>query len=103
DIGGNADLVSPIALLIAPINVGLTPTMALNDVSKRIKRVERLLACVPDVESIVQTVPSNVSFGLVADRSAEPARRIDGLHDLADRIGTAYAPMCLSTCGNAFF
>jgi hypothetical protein len=39
----------------------------------------------------------------VAERKAEESRRIDALHNLADQVGTAYAPSCLTTCGNARF
>ena len=103
EVGGDAGLVSPIGLLITPLNVGLKPTLSKKDVSRNITRMERLLASVPDVRSITEALPSAVNFGTVADRTADATRRIDALHDLADRVGTAYTPTCLSTCGNALF
>jgi hypothetical protein len=103
ELGGDADLVSPTAMLITPKNVGLQPTLSVQDVSRRIARVERLLAAVPDVYSIADSMPAGLSFGIVGDPKADSTRRIEALHDLADRVGTEYAPSCLSTCGNGLF
>ena len=102
-LGRTHDIVSPIAIIITPRNVALTPTLSTKDVTRRIARTERLLSSVPDAASIADSVPPRVNFGLAADRTADPDRRIDSLHDLADRVGTAYNPNCLSTCGNALF
>jgi hypothetical protein len=103
EVGGDADLVSTTALLITPMNVGLKPTLSTQDVNKRIGRVQRLLAAVPDVGGIAASVPQDVTFGTVADLKASEQQRVDALHDLAERIGTTYSPSCLSTCGNAVF
>jgi len=103
DLGGNHALVSPMAMLITPCNVALAPTLSVMDVTKRIARTERLLATVPDAIAIADSLPSGLNFSAVADKNADPGRRIDALHDLADRVGTAYSPNCISTCGNALF
>jgi len=103
ELGGDPDLVSRIALLITPTNVGLKPTMSQKDVGTRVARSERLLASVPDVTDIARSVPSSLTFNVVADQRADPGRRADELHKIADSIGTSYTPTCLSTCGNAFF
>jgi hypothetical protein len=103
DLGGDPDVMSSLAMLITPTNVGLKPTLSTKNVGNRINRIERVLAAVPDVDSIAGSVPGTFNFGTVANQIAEPSRRIDALHDIADRVGTAYTPTCLSTCGNAFF
>jgi hypothetical protein len=100
-LGGNPDIVSPIAIIITPRNVALTPTLSTKDVTKRIARIERFWASVPDAEAIADSIPEGINFGLVADRRVEASRRIDRFHDLADRLGTFYKSTCLSTCGNA--
>jgi len=102
-IGANPDLISPVALIITPMNVSLTPTLSIKDVSKRIGRAERLLAKVPDVRKIAADIPPDISFGPIATPTAPEASRADALHVLADRVGTAYSPSCLSSCGNALF
>ena len=103
DLGGNADLVSETAMLITPMNVGLRPTISVKDVSRNVERVERILASIPDVRTIATAIPQDVTFAVVADRSADTNRRLDSLHGLADTVGTSYSPACLSTCGNAAF
>jgi hypothetical protein len=102
-LGGDHHLVSPVAMIITPRNVALTPTLSTKDVTKRVSRTEKLLASVPDAVSIAEALPEGTDFGGVADQAADANRRIDALHELADRIGTAYNPSCLSTCGNASF
>jgi hypothetical protein len=95
--------VSDLALLITPRNVGMQPTLSIKGVGLRIARAEKLLAGVPRVEDVLSTIPGGLSFGPVADAKAEEARRLTALHVLADTVGTAYKPGCLSTCGNARF
>jgi hypothetical protein len=103
-LGGDPDrLVSDLGMLITPLNVGMTPTLSVQQVANRIARIEKLLAAVPRVEDVVAAVPAGLSFGPVADRNADENRRIDTLHQIADNVGTAYKPSCLTTCGNAFF
>ena len=102
-LGASAELVSSLAMIITPMNVSLRPTLSVKDVSTRIARARRLLGKVPDVREIAATVPANVTFGGIADPKAAAESRIDALHNLADRTGTAYSPSCLSTCGNALF
>jgi hypothetical protein len=101
DIGGDADLVSPNALIITPTNVGLRPTLSVRNVGNRIVRSQTLLAKVPDVREIAASVSAKVDFGQIADPKSTSERRIEVFHDLADQVGTAYLPSCLSTCGNA--
>jgi len=103
-LGGDPErVVSDRVLLINPRNVGLTPTLSEQRVTARIARIGRVLAAVPDAAEVAAATPADISFGPVADDKADEDRRIDALHDIADRIGTAYTPGCLATCGNARF
>jgi hypothetical protein len=103
-LGGDpARLVSELALLLTPKNVGLRPTLSVKAVGPRIARAEKVLAAVPRVEDVAASVPAGLSFGPVADTDADEGRRLDALHRLADRVGTAYKPACLANCGNARF
>jgi hypothetical protein len=95
--------VSDRALLITPRNVGLTPTLSEQRVESRVRRARRLLDAVPRAADVAAAAPAGASLGPIADTRANEARRIDLLHDLADRVGTAYEPSCLSNCGNARF
>jgi hypothetical protein len=95
--------VSDVALLITPRNVGMQPTLSVKEVAPRVARAEKLLAGVPRVKDVIASIPSGLSFGPAADAKAEEPRRLAALHVLADQVGTAYKPGCLSTCGNARF
>jgi hypothetical protein len=102
--GGDPErLVSDRALLITPRNVGLTPTLSEQRVEARVRRAARLLSTIPPAADVAASTPSRLTFGPVADTEADERRRLDVLHDLADRVGTAYQPNCLSGCGNARF
>jgi hypothetical protein len=102
ELGADPELVSTKAMLITPMNVSMTPTLTQQDVTRRVQRADRLLSSVPDAASIVDGLPEGLSFGAV-DRTAEPDRRIDALHELADRVGTCYQASCFSNCGNSRF
>jgi hypothetical protein len=97
-LGGDRDLVSTRAMLITPRNVGLTPVLSVIDVARQVARAERLLGQVPAAADLATAVPPGAGFGPVADTKADPARRVEVFHDLADRVGTAYKPSCQS-CG----
>jgi hypothetical protein len=101
--GGDPVSVSNQAMLITPRNVGLTPMLSVQDVTRRVGRAERLLARLPAAAEVAGSVSAEATFGTVADQAAEPARRVDALHALADEVGTAYSPDCIGSCGNAFF
>jgi hypothetical protein len=101
-LGGDLEgLVSDHALLVTPKNVGMTPTLSQQRVGPRIARMDKVLRSVPKVEDVAASLPAGISFGPVADAARGEASRVDALHDLADRVGTAYTPNCLASCGNA--
>jgi hypothetical protein len=97
-LGGDPDLVSTQAMLITPRNVGLTPTLSVIDVARRVARAKRLLGRVPAALDLATAVAAGAGFGRVADKRADPARRVEAFHDLADRVGTTYKSSCMS-CG----
>lgn len=103
-LGGDPErLVSDLALLITPRNVGLTPTLSEQKVDARVRRARTLLDKVPSAVDVAASVPERLSFGPVADTTYDRRLRLDVLNDIADKVGTAYGPSCLSTCGNARF
>jgi hypothetical protein len=103
-LGGDPErLVSDRALLITPKNVGMTPTLSEQRVAARIVRIRKLLDNMPRAEDVGAMAPAGLSFGPVADTKADEQRRLHALHVLADRVGTAYGPSCLASCGNAKF
>src|SRR5262249_38067843 len=103
-LGGDPErLVSDRALLITPKNVGMTPILSEQRVTRRIERSQKLLRSIPDPADVIASVPPGLSFGKVGDTEADERIRLDTLNDLAERVGTCYESSCLSTCGNARF
>jgi hypothetical protein len=103
-LGGDPErLVPDRVLLITPRNVGLTPTLSEQRVTARVARARKVLASIPAAADVVSSVPAGLSFGPVADTDTDEMRRLDTLHDLADQVGTAYEPGCLTGCGCARF
>src|SRR5262249_41583175 len=103
ELRGNPDSVSATALLITPTNVGLQPTISVQNVSSRLQRADSILRGIPRAQDVVDAIPAQMSFGAVADKGRPPGERIEALDRMADRIGTTYRPECLSTCANARF
>jgi hypothetical protein len=90
-------------VLVTPRNTGLTPSLHRQDVSSRVRRVERLLSAVPDVRDIAASIPSAVTFDTAADTTLSESQRLDAFDEAADDLGRVYEPAaCLSSCGFAW-
>jgi hypothetical protein len=90
-------------VLVTPRNTGLTPSLHRQDVSSRVRRVERLLSAVPDVEDIAASIPASVSFDTAADTTLGESQRLDAFDEVAGDLGRVYEPAaCLSSCGFAW-
>lgn len=90
-------------VLVTPRNTGLAPSLHRQDVSGRVRRVERLLGAVPDVRDIEGLIPDSVTFDAVADTTLAEEARVAAFQDVADQLGRVYEPAgCLSSCGFAW-
>lgn len=103
ELGGNPDqAVSTTAMLIAPRNVGLTPTLEVQNVASRIRRMSTLLGRSVPVDELAAGLPDGV-FGRIADKDIEPGRRLELLDSVVERVGSKLTTSCLSSCGAARF
>lgn len=100
-IGADPDIVSPDALLITPKNVGLTPTLSIVGVERRIARAGKLLAAAPDVDELLARVGPGSGFAAAFDGAGDEPTRVAAIHELLDSVGTHYKPECLKDCGFA--
>jgi hypothetical protein len=101
ELGGDPDLaVSMTAMLIAPRNVGLTPSLEIQNVASRVRRVASLLDRTIPVGELAAGLPGGI-FGQIADRAVAPSRRLDVLDSVVERVGTKLTSGCLSSCGAA--
>jgi hypothetical protein len=103
DAGIDPSLVSGDVVIVTPKNTGLTPILHRQNVDGRIRRIERLLAAVPDVAELAAETPADLTFEGVADASASDDDRLAVFADITDRLGSTYEPgSCLTSCGFAW-
>ncbi len=100
-VGGDPGLVSPEALLITPKNTGLQPTLTVKLVGREIERAARIFDNLEPVDDIVDDLPARLpSFEKISPKShASEVERIDTALHLVDKVGNAYTPNCLASCG----
>jgi len=90
-------------VLVTPRNTGLAPSLHRQDVASRIRRIQRLLSAVPDVQETAAATPASVTFGVVADTTRPEGVRLAAFGDVTDVLGRVYEPAsCLTSCGFAW-
>ncbi len=95
--------ISDSVVLVTPRNTGLAPSLHRQDVSSRIRRIQRLLSAVPDVQETAASTPSSVTFDVIADETRAESVRLDAFRDVTDVLGRVYEPAnCLTSCGFAW-
>jgi len=90
-------------VLVTPRNTGLTPVIHRQDVGSRVRRVERLLGAVPDMNDIAASIPPSVTFDRIADVTLPEEARLDAFGEVTETLGRVYEPAsCLTSCGFAW-
>jgi len=90
-------------VLVTPRNTGLAPALHRQDVSSRIRRIERLLGAVPDVQETAASTPPSVTFDTIADVAQPESARLAAFCQVTDELGRVYEPgSCLTSCGFAW-
>lgn len=102
-VGGDPHVISTRALLITPRNVGLTPMLSQQDISRRMDRVEELFARVPRIDELDDVFPAGATFAQVCETAGSAEARLEALDALAEAVGRAYGDSCLADCGLARF
>jgi hypothetical protein len=101
--GVDPERVSSKAVLVTPRNTGLAPVLHRQEVASRIRRVERLLSAVPDVNDIAASIPASVTFDRISDDSQPEEARLDAFAEVTEELGRVYEPApCLTSCGFAW-
>ena len=97
ELGGNPEsAVSTTAMLIAPLNVGLQPTLATQQVRARLRRVRQLLERPLPVAELSSRLQPGV-FERVAEQSSDDKARLRELDHVVDIVGSRLTPECLSS------
>jgi hypothetical protein len=95
--------ISDRVVLVTPRNTGLAPVIHRQDVGNRVRRVERLLSAVPDVNDIAASIPPSVTFDRMADATLPEEARLDAFAEVTETLGRVYEPAaCLTSCGFAW-
>jgi hypothetical protein len=95
--------ISDSVVLVTPRNTGLAPSLHRQDVASRIRRIERLLSAVPDVQETAAATQTSVTFDAVADQTLPEAVRLEAFGAVTDVLGRVYEPAsCLTSCGFAW-
>ena len=68
-----------------------------------IRRIQRLLTAVPDVQETAASTPTSVTFDVIADAARSESVRLGAFRDVTDELGRVYDPAnCLTSCGFAW-
>jgi hypothetical protein len=95
ELGHPADTVADQVVLVCPENFANQPTCTLVDVRRQLLVLERQLARITRLESVLDALPNDLTFDL--DQAPATVRRAAGT------IDARYTPDCLGTCEMAYF
>jgi hypothetical protein len=103
-LGFDADAVSSTGLLITPTNTSMRLQGNTRDLSRDILLAQSTVAGLPDPDDYVGVFSADEGFGPASRHGGKSdAERLEHLNILTDRIGTAYQPSCMTSCGLAKF
>jgi hypothetical protein len=103
EAGHDPGLVSHEVVLVCPENFSNRPVATLVDVRKKLTVLERQLARMARVDSIVDSLAPDLTFDLAVDDAGVPHRPVTELVDGLGQIDARYSPECLANCELAFF
>jgi hypothetical protein len=90
-------------VLVCPENFSNQPTAALIDVRKQLTVLRRQLARLERIETLVDLLPSGLTFDLLFDESGAPHRPVGDLVSDVRSVQARYAPACLGSCEMCYF
>ncbi|MGC9670616.1 hypothetical protein ACNTMW_29235 [Planosporangium sp. 12N6] len=103
EAGHDPELVSHDVVLVCPENFSNRPTGTLVDVRKKLLVLERQLARMRRVDTILETVAPDLTFDLAVDDAGVPRRPVAELVDGLGQLDARYSPECLAHCELSFF
>jgi len=103
DLGFGADSVADNVVLVCPENFSNQPTAALLDVRKQLTVLQRQLARLERIGSLVDLLPPALTFDPRLDEYGLPHRPVSELISDVRTVQARYAPQCLASCEMCFF
>ncbi|WP_330251415.1 hypothetical protein OG874_35555 [Nocardia sp. NBC_00565] len=102
-LGVDPAMVSHEVFLVCPEDFSNRPTAARIDVRKQLTVLERQLARIADVATVVSTLPVGFTLDLRFDDGGVATRAVGELCEALELVPARYAPECLAACEMAFF
>ncbi|MEV0056158.1 hypothetical protein AB0H34_37440 [Saccharopolyspora shandongensis] len=102
-LGFDPALVSHEVFLVCPENFSNRPTAARIDARKQLTVVQRQLARLANVGTIVSALPEDLTLDLRLDDDDKATRPAGEVRDALEQIEARYAPECLDSCELARF
>lgn len=96
--GLDPELVATSVFLVTPRNFGNTPIATLIDARKQISMLNRQLARMDRIDTLLDLLPSGLTFDLALDGTGVPTRPAANLAADLRRIPARYRPECLAHC-----
>ncbi|HEX9033036.1 MAG TPA: hypothetical protein VF834_14445 [Streptosporangiaceae bacterium] len=101
--GIGPEAVADEVLLVCPENFSSKPAAASLDVRRQLTVLRRQLSRLERIDSLLRSVPAELSFDLLPDQAGTARRDPADLAAAMRVVPARYAPDCLSTCEMCFF
>lgn len=101
-LGVQADRVCHETILVAPENFGSRPTAAKLDVRRQLGVLNRQLARIASIESLLANYDEDLTFDLDPAPDGQPRRAPAALRGAVETVLANYAPECLASCEMCF-
>lgn len=103
DLGFSAGLVADEVLLVCPENFSNRPVGAALDVRKQLTVLGRQLARMARIDSLLESLPPELTFDLARGADGTPHRPPAELAGALTTVLARYSPDCLATCEMCYF
>jgi hypothetical protein len=103
EAGVPAEAVSHDVILVTPENFSFRATATLIDARQQIDVVRRLLSRLTRIDTLLNALPTGITFDLAPDADGTPTRPHDELAGALGGVDARYQPSCLANCELAGF
>jgi hypothetical protein len=101
-IGIGPQAVADDVILVCPENFSNRPTAAKLDVRKQLTVLRRQLARLQRIDSLLESLPDELTFNFEQDAAGNPLRDKADLARAVGAVDARYAPECLASCEMCF-
>lgn len=103
ELGHGPETVAHNVILVCPENFANRPVASTVDVRKTLTVLTRQLSRLARIDTLVDLMPSTLTFDLYHDDAGVPRRTVVELIGALHNVEARYAPECLATCEMCFF